>query len=481
LNIASYLADILPESQWDWTIKKIVTYADVKTYLGKTNAQKLRSGSGYNKFIVNMITDPRLYKAEFDDDEQSADFRDISNIAVGTYQTYEEFAESIREIAYSPSGIVASVVLEEIPFVNIIPVAAYAILLVDDILKISSGNWDGWIIFDLIFDALGVASIHPGIMKIIGKVLKGAFSRIIKPGAKITLRIMKYLLELFLKLSDDMLRLLERLFKSNFRGKLIKAIKSMGKSISDMLEKSGLKNLARIVRRKVAEAQLWIVGIYDLYIEPFCTQLYNVVKTILEFPGKTIEFYLEKLGYTYSKKTGKIVHKGVKTAAAVGLISVAFEHISEWVASIYWKSIIEQNAKRDLEEQKRFFCNWAKEIQNEVIATTKQETINVYGLVPGGNNKFELIGTYERIKDPTNSNYQLPIIIHMDRQEGNYIAATFYQNASRTEEIDRTKFTKGPNKGQSTYLFIKMSDINIVNKKPLKTYKWASGKSMNCN
>jgi hypothetical protein len=34
---------------------------------------------------------------------------------MGTYQTFEEFAFDIRDIAYSPTGIVAAVVLEEIP------------------------------------------------------------------------------------------------------------------------------------------------------------------------------------------------------------------------------------------------------------------------------------------------------------------------------------------------------------------------------
>ena len=473
IKIVSYLSDVIPASQWDWTIKKIVTYADVKSYLGTTNAQKLRSGSGYNKFINNLITNPKLYKSEFDDDAQSNDFRDVSNIAIGTYQTFEEVAQEIRDVAYSPGGIVASVVLEEIPYVNLIPITAYGILLIDDVIKISRGSWDAMTIFDLIFDAMGVATIHPGIMKIAGNMLKGVFKFVLKPAAKLTSKIVRALLEFLLKMSDDVLRFLERIFKTNLRGKLIKTIRNAGKSISSMLEKAGFGKLARIVRRKTAEAELVIVGIYEMYIQPFFQQLYKIIKTIIEFPGKTVEYYLEKLGYTYSKRAGKIVKKGVTTALGVSLFTIAIERGAEWVASAYWKAELARLKKEDAAKKRAWACDYENQMFNSVIGTPAKTKIPVYAPIIG-TSKFEQIATYEALKGQYG---YLPFTVRLDLKQGEYVAVSVWKDASKTEKISTTTW-----KGNNTYLFMKMSDINLVNKMPLKTYSWSKdSKLTKCN
>jgi hypothetical protein len=466
IKIVSYLADVIPASQWQWTIKKIVTYADVKSYLGTTNAQKLRSGSGYNKFINNLITNPKLYKSEFDDDAQSNDFRDVSNIAIGTYQTFEEVAQEIRDVAYSPGGIVASVVLEEIPYVNLIPITAYGILLIDDVIKISKGSWDAMTIFDLIFDAMGVASIHPGIMKIVGNMLKGVFKFVLKPAAKLTSKIVRALLEFLLKMSDDVLRFLERIFKTNLRGKLIKTIRNAGKSISSMLEKAGFGKLARIVRRKTAEAELVIVGIYEMYIQPFFQQLYKIIQTIIEFPGKTVEYYLEKLGYTYSKQAGKIVKKGTKVAATVQLFVIAIEKASEWVES--------QQLKQLKNNQEAAFKQWTEDFSNELraqtVAITKKTITPVYGL-DFKTKQFVYIGNYNASDDSIPMG-KIPILARRDRKKNGYIQIEVWEDSSRSNVISTIKL---PKTKETSYLFMKEVDIEFANKKPLNSYSWSKG------
>jgi len=465
IEIAQHLADVLPSTQWDWTIKKIVPYADVKSYLGTTNAQKLRSGKGYNKFIVNLINDPKLYQSEFRDDASTSDFRDVSNIAMGTYQTFEEFANDIRDIAYSPAGIVASVVLEEIPYVNLIPVSAYSILLVDDVIKISNGNWDGSTIFDLIFDTMGVATMHPGIMKIVTNMLKGVFKFVIKPGAKLTSKIVRFLLEAFLKMSDDMLRVLERIFKTNLRGKLAKAIRATGKSISDKLEKAGLKKLANIVRRKTAEAELVIAGIYEMYIQPFFQQLSKIIRMVIEFPGKTIEYYLEKLGYEYSKQTGKIVKKATKVGASVTLFTVAFEKAAEWVESQQLKQLKQANEQQFKEWTRTF----SSELRAQIVAITKKTKTPIYAL-DSKTKRFVYVGTYDA-SDDTIPMGKMPIIAHRDRVKNGYIQIEMWKDSTRSNIVSTIKLKTG----ETSYLFMKETDIEIANKKPLNSYSWSKG------
>lgn len=475
IQIVQYLSEILPETQWDWTIKNIITYADVKTALGNTNAQRLRTG-GYNKFIVNLITNPKLYQSEFNSDKGRDEFmsadaqREMTNILYGGLDTFHELAAYVREKAYTPAGIVTTFVLDEIPYVNIGVKVAFGLLAIDDIVRLTENPADGWVWLDLIFDSMGVAA--GAVSRILGKVLKGFFG-LFRIGTKFTIAAAKFLIEAFLKLSSKSLELIGRILGANFKAAVLKLIKYIAGGFVKLLEKAGLTKLAKSVQEMATIAANGVAWAFEKYIIPFFQQVKKIIIAILEFPGKTVEYILEKLGYTYSKETGKVIKQGVKLYAGVKLIQVAFEHVAEWAGSTYWKYKMQQMVKRTEAEQKAYWCDYSKRLYYSIVATPKNETTNVYGI--DANNKFVLIATYKSLKSPYTGN-DLPFIVNYDKKQGEYVAVSIFKNADSDEKISMQKL----NDGRNTYLFMKLSDMNLMNKKPLKSYDWAKGKNFNC-
>ena len=190
VEVAIHLYDVLPASQYSWTVKKLVTYDMLKTALS-TMAGK---GSRYNKMqygdlpgssinqIRKMFDDPAMYKdiAQRDEfDQQSKKGVTASDILLKpfvsteyylTHNTWTSFVNGpggLRDMTYSPAGIGITTAASMIPspWTNIPVKVLFGMLAIDDVTRIVDGNDEAW--FDLLFDSIGIAFVAGA-----GKLLK---------------------------------------------------------------------------------------------------------------------------------------------------------------------------------------------------------------------------------------------------------------------------------------------------------------------
>jgi hypothetical protein len=190
VEVAIHLYDVLPASQYSWTVKKLVTYDMLKTALS-TVAGK---GSRYNKMqygdlpgrsinqIRKMFDDPAMYKdiAQRDDfDQQSKKGVTTSDILLKpfvsteyylTHNTWTSFVNApggLRDMTYSPAGIGITTAASMIPspWTKVPVKVLFGMLAIDDVTRIVDGNDEAW--FDLLFDSIGIAFVAGA-----GKLLK---------------------------------------------------------------------------------------------------------------------------------------------------------------------------------------------------------------------------------------------------------------------------------------------------------------------
>ena len=190
VEVAIHLYDVLPASQYSWTVKKLVTYDMLKTALS-TVAGK---GSRYNKMqygdlpgrsinqIRKMFDDPAMYKdiAQRDEfDQQSKKGVTASDILLKpfvsteyylTHNTWTSFVNApggLRDMTYSPVGIGITTAASMIPspWTNVPVKVLFGMLAIDDVTRIVDGNDEAW--FDLLFDSIGIAFVAAA-----GKLLK---------------------------------------------------------------------------------------------------------------------------------------------------------------------------------------------------------------------------------------------------------------------------------------------------------------------
>ena len=179
VKVAIHLHDVLPSSQYSWTVKKLVTYDMLKTALSTLSGK----GSNYDEMrygdlpgrsinqIRKMIEDPAMYKdiAQRDEfDQQSKTGVTASDILLKpfvsteyylTHNTWTSFINApggLRSMLYSPAGIGITTAASMIPSMwTKLPVAVlFGILAIDDVTRIVDGQDDVW--FDLLFDSIGI-------------------------------------------------------------------------------------------------------------------------------------------------------------------------------------------------------------------------------------------------------------------------------------------------------------------------------------
>ena len=178
IEAAIHLYDVLPASQFDWTVKKLVSYDELKSALSALSGR----GSMYNSIqysnlperainqIQKMFNDPAMYKSVAQQDAESdSDGFDASDILFRPFVSTEYYLKykslsawinspgGFREMVYSPLGIGATTAASLIPTPwTKIPVAIlFGILAIDDINRISQGDSFAWL--DLFGDSLGMA------------------------------------------------------------------------------------------------------------------------------------------------------------------------------------------------------------------------------------------------------------------------------------------------------------------------------------
>jgi hypothetical protein len=65
----------------------------------------------------------------------------------------------------------------------------------------------------------------------------------------------------------------------------------------------------------------------------------------------------------------------------------------------------------------------------------------------------------------------MPIIAHRDRVKNGYVQIEMWKDSTRSNIVSTIKLKTG----ETSYLFMKETDIEIANKKPLNSYSWSKG------
>ena len=251
VEAAIHLYDILPASQFDWTIKKLVSYDDLKSAL-TTLAGK---GSAYDEIqygnlpgrainqIRKMFEDPAMYKNVAQQDaETERDGFDASDILFRPFVSTEYYLKykslsawinapgGLRDTVYSPAGIGVTTAASLIPspWTRVPNALLFAILTIDDISRIAQG--DDIARLQIIWDSLGIIG-GSGLAKI-GKTIGSKFASLlawVKNGgllAKITRGMFNILFDVIQSISKTKLG---TILKSG--AKAVNAIQSTVRSI----------------------------------------------------------------------------------------------------------------------------------------------------------------------------------------------------------------------------------------------------------
>jgi hypothetical protein len=386
LNIASYLADILPESQWDWTIKKIFTFSDVKTYFGKTDYERFGRGDGENKFINNMIMDPRLYSNEFRDYNKSEFF--ISQW-LNDHDTWDSFIngpQGLRDAVFDWKGIIITTILAYTPL-KPVEMVIFALLVIDDIKRFSEQGFQWDILLELVFDVIGL--------------LIGGAAKWIQTGLKATLKpIGKGLLEIFEKLvaNGGVRKLIERLIKLILpyaerlaKSKIGQLIAKLGGKIGNLIArvvesaKSALKSLigaflnianklkgtkfykkAMAIVKMLSTVTKWIVGSFIDAIK----WIFKTIWAVVSFPGKSIAWILEKLGFKAAAPIGKLVFNN-------GAMAYIFQNHAKWMDAYREKTGVYKRDELIDVALHNGFATFKQQNEEHVAKTTKGEYVKL--------------------------------------------------------------------------------------------------------
>jgi hypothetical protein len=175
LEVAIHLYGVLSPSDYSWTIKKLVSYDDLKNAVDvaagrASNYQNIRYGDLPGRVINQanaMLQDKNLYQSI--SKSVAMDLPDVGDIILrpfvsteyylqhNTFSSFVNAPGGLREMVYSPLGVGLTTAASLIPTPwTKIPVAIlFGILAIDDIDRLSKGDADASI--DLFFDSLGIA------------------------------------------------------------------------------------------------------------------------------------------------------------------------------------------------------------------------------------------------------------------------------------------------------------------------------------
>ena len=411
------------------------------------------------RMVWNYLHSPELYLNEFKNDLNSVDFRDfmaqVGSVAgQATYWTWEETVQYLRELAYSPEGIVGTVVLDVFPLTRWIPKVVFGILLADDIYKISTGTSNDETVMNMIFDALGV--FHTAIISAVGKVfrplLRGIIS-IIGRGFKMTAPGVKYLVQFIQRASKSVIATLERIGGGKLLSTIVQTFKEGLTLIKSTIKDIPfLKGAITYLDKALATIELYWIGM----IKPFLETLQNVIKTVARWPGQTVEYIMGKLGYGAETLPAKAVKAGVHT------IPVAYS--IDWALRSYakWKS--EYDLKQLSEKQQRAFLQANSELlQEHVIGVPNVKRLESwkYDETAGELKSFGVWNNYEeQMSDAFGNIIPMEMVLY-DTLKIEGESATYI----------KVMMPLDPNLKTIEEVYIKRSEIDRVNTKPLKDIK----------
>ena len=239
-----------------------------------------------------------------------------------THNTWDKFInaeDGIRDMVYTPTGIVISAVLSAIPYTKVPMATVFAILAADDVYRIYKNRDVPEVYLDLIMDLVGVfvgglgKTITKGAFAVLRPVLKLLF-----PAGKYTAAAVLKMVNLLKKASKPVLTLLQKMLTSVET--IFSSIKSGLASIISKLKtvaneypilKSFINGLISSTKRVIS---VFNKG-WDI-IKLVLGKLLQLIKFVLT-PGKQVSKLLEYFGIIEGEVAKDVVRSGVGATAVV--------------------------------------------------------------------------------------------------------------------------------------------------------------------
>lgn len=453
LDVALHLYDILPKNAYDWTIKKLISYDDLKTALavatGQSNSyDRWRYGgdvSGNTITTINsMLYDDALYNKIREKDAQSKqDGFDVSDIILRPFVSTEYYLEhntwgsfinapgGLRDMVYSPLGIgiTTAAALIPSPWTKVPVAILFGVLAVDDVSRIADGDDAAW--FDLLFDSIGMFT----------GALSGA--KILKPISQKFVNLMKWIKNggILTKISKSMFSVFFDIISSISKTSFGKFLASGSENIVSMLSR-----IKTVISTSLSFIKDTLVKLKNNMPQPIKNWAVNALKSL---KSVSVGYYMNEIKPMFDAL--KLIARGVKLylrAPKMAVLELAKQlgiH-SEWVAPVaygtnamwvthliqslpqeiyWWKTwydtqMNEAQKQRWISELQQFSKNWMNK-ENASFYTFKNKPgklISLYSWNPGMDPEWQ-----ENVKKPIPMDIDTrgPIVFTGDKQKNGYI------------------------------------------------------------
>jgi hypothetical protein len=447
IEAAIHLYDVLPASQFNWTVKKLVSYDELKSALSAMSGRGSKfnsirfsnlSGRAINQ-IQKMFNDPAMYKNIAQKDAESeADGFNASDVLFRPFVSTEYYLKynslsawinapgGLREMIYSPLGIGVTTAASLIPSPwTKIPVATlFGILAIDDITRISQGDSNAWL--DLIGDSLGMAIGGSGskIFAVIKDKFRTLFAWIKNGGVlvKISQGMFKLLFSMVKTIANTPLgKLLAKgepavaALQSTIRSVFSKSMSTL-KGIMQKLKASMPNPIKRWATNALDSMKEVSINYYMEELKPMfdsMKMLARVTKEFFKAPETAVLDLARRLGI----KSDWVMP--VAKGAKIGTIAAYIEHINKNLPNAikWWETWqMEQMTKEQI-------AIWAKDLEKNIDEKTRTfvkkpgQSINIYAHNPNGTPEWILIES-KIIK--TQPGVNGPIRFQLYKQIGEY-------------------------------------------------------------
>jgi hypothetical protein len=412
------------------------------------------------RMVWEYFHSPKLYLNEFKEDLKTIDWRDAmavigAGVGQATYWTWDETVQELRNLAYSPGGMVGTIVLDVFPETAWIPKIAFGVLLADDIYKLTTGTGNDETVLHLVFDGIGV--FHTEIAALLSKILRPLLRGIIAiagAGFKMSSPVVKYLIQFVRSASNPIIETLKKIVGgSKLVSKIIQTFKDGLKLIKDTIKDMPfLNNAISAINKAIANIELYWMGM----IKPFLDTLSKVIKAVKDFPGQSVEYIMQKLGFRPGAVPVKAVKAGVKSAPAIYGIHWALQTYNKWKSEYDLEQLNQKQqtafikANIDILKEHVIGVPNVKRLESWKYDETTEE-LKSFGIW----NNYE-----EQMSDAEGNIIPMEMVLYdtlkVDGESATYV---------------KVKMPLDPNLEKIEEVYIKRSEIDQVNIKPLKDIK----------
>ena len=303
-----------------------------------------------------------------------------------TWDSFINGPQGLRDAVFDWKGIVITTILAYTPL-KPVEMVIFALLVIDDIKRFSEQGFQWDILFELIFDVIGL--------------LIGGAAKWIQTGLKATLRpIGKGLMEIFEKLvaNGGVQKLIERLIKLILpyaerlaKSKIGQLIAKVGGKIGNLIArvvdsaKSALKSLigaflnianklkgtkfykkAMAIVKMLSTVTKWIVGSFIDAIK----WIFKTIWAVVSFPGKSIAWILEKLGFKAAAPIGKLVFNN-------GALAYILQNHAKWMDEYREKTGVYKRDELIDVALNNGFATFKQQNEEHVAKTSKGEYVKL--------------------------------------------------------------------------------------------------------